>query len=49
MNVVPAAGENPLAISPIQSDINCSVDLQSTAAVGDRRYSRMREYLYRSV
>ena len=27
----------------IQSDINCSVDLRSTAAVGDRRYSRMRK------
>src|SRR5271169_4998088 len=33
----------------IQSDINCSVDLRSTTAVGDRRYSRMRHHLCRSV
>ena len=33
----------------IQSDINCSVDLRSTTAVGDRRYSRMPKHLCRSV
>jgi hypothetical protein len=33
----------------MQRDINCSVDLRSTAAVGDRRYRPMRKHLCRSV
>jgi len=33
----------------IQSDMNCSVDLRSTTAVRDRRYSRMRNHIGRSV
>jgi len=27
----------------ISNDINCSVDLRSTTAVGDRRYNEMRK------
>ncbi len=33
----------------IEGDINCSVDLRSTAAVGDRRYNQMHNDLCRSV
>ena len=33
----------------IRRDINCSVDLRSTTAVGGRRYNRMRKHLCPSV
>jgi hypothetical protein len=33
----------------IQRDINCSVDLRSTTAVGDRRYNGMRKHSCPSV
>jgi len=40
---------NSSQISLIRGDINCSVDLRSTPAVGDRRYNRMRKHLCPSV
>jgi mRNA-degrading endonuclease toxin of MazEF toxin-antitoxin module len=38
-----------VAMVTIRGDINCSVDLRSTTAVGDRRYNRMRKHLCPSV
>ena len=48
-----AAGRASVQVScppeSIQRDINCSVDLRSTTAVGDRRYNPMRKHLCSSV